>query len=458
MIFISYSRQDGEFVSRLIQDLEQRGYNVWIDRDDIRGGAAWRASISQAMRDCAAVVAVLSTHSAQSENVARELALADQHRRPIVPISIEPCSIPATMEYQLAGLQTIDFTEASFSESLSNLLQAIESLTPGAASDAQPVEPAAALRSALPATQEPSPELSKKSWLPTNRLLTVAAGFFVVTCLLLIINRSGILGRIKSALLPPSDGMLEPSSKSSSADRKKEYPLILATNSEVRVGVATYRILVAELDSYGANVGGDSFRLLVDGIPLSPTKYPIEAIAAQTAKDFDIEFVISAKANDVVLQLGDVGRENTRIPIDLKATVPGGPARDAPPPPPDTRKYPVTLAADGEARVGEIKYTILTAQLDHYDMDRRTLRLSIRITTSKESRAVSVGGDSFRLLVDGLPLPPQKYPSEVLAAESSRVFDIEFVIPATAGSAILQVGYVRGETSRIPIDLRAMKI
>ena len=129
-IFISYSRRDSEFVDRLIPELEERGFDVWIDRQDIRGGSAWRASISQAMRQCRAVVFVLSPRSAASDNVAKELSLADDHRRPIVPISLEPCPIPAALDFQLAGLQIVDFTQAGFSDSVSQLVQALHALIP----------------------------------------------------------------------------------------------------------------------------------------------------------------------------------------------------------------------------------------------------------------------------------------------------------------------------------------
>ena len=41
--FISYSRADSAFADKLGEDLEKRGIAVWIDRESIEGGAAWRA-------------------------------------------------------------------------------------------------------------------------------------------------------------------------------------------------------------------------------------------------------------------------------------------------------------------------------------------------------------------------------------------------------------------------------
>jgi hypothetical protein len=130
-IFVSYSRRDSEFADRLIRELEERGFDAWVDREDIRGGTAWRESISQAMRQCQAVIVVLSPRSAASPNVAKELSLADHHKRPIIPVSLEPFAIPAALEFQLAGLQMIDFTQAGFSDSVDKVVQALDTLSPG---------------------------------------------------------------------------------------------------------------------------------------------------------------------------------------------------------------------------------------------------------------------------------------------------------------------------------------
>jgi len=44
-VFISYSREDEEFVLKLKDELEERGFPIWLDTGGIRAGEAWRASI-----------------------------------------------------------------------------------------------------------------------------------------------------------------------------------------------------------------------------------------------------------------------------------------------------------------------------------------------------------------------------------------------------------------------------
>jgi hypothetical protein len=130
-VFLSYARRDQAFVDRLVTALEARGVNVWVDREDIPGGAAWESAIGEALAASSAVLVVLSPACATSEYVPRELSLAEKYDRPIVPILHEPWeSSPDTagvrrIEFQLAGLQHVDFTGQRFEQGLEALLRAI---------------------------------------------------------------------------------------------------------------------------------------------------------------------------------------------------------------------------------------------------------------------------------------------------------------------------------------------
>ena len=47
--FVSYSREDSEFVLRLARDLKAAGANVWLDQLDIQPGHAWDSMIESAL-------------------------------------------------------------------------------------------------------------------------------------------------------------------------------------------------------------------------------------------------------------------------------------------------------------------------------------------------------------------------------------------------------------------------
>ena len=85
-IFISYSRRDSEFVDRLREALDARHFTVWVDREDIRGGDEWRAAISAAIRSSEFFLLVLTSDSAGSDSVKKELTLAEHAGCNILPI------------------------------------------------------------------------------------------------------------------------------------------------------------------------------------------------------------------------------------------------------------------------------------------------------------------------------------------------------------------------------------
>ena len=126
-IFISYARKDSAFVVPLIRDIEDHDLDVWVDREDIYGGAAWQREISLAIRGCRSMVVVLSPNAVSSRNVMKELSLADGHEKPIIPVMYQQCSIPPEAEYQLAGLQIVDFSYRDRHTALGELLEALGS-------------------------------------------------------------------------------------------------------------------------------------------------------------------------------------------------------------------------------------------------------------------------------------------------------------------------------------------
>lgn len=147
-VFVSYSRRDQPFVDRLTRELEHGGFNTWIDRDDIPGGEAWEATITRAVRESAGLVVVLSPASAASEYVPKELSLADKFNRPVVPVLHQPWDDTADSErarrldFQLAGLQYVDFANQPFAAGMEDLLRALRREggdRPGAPPTAEPV-------------------------------------------------------------------------------------------------------------------------------------------------------------------------------------------------------------------------------------------------------------------------------------------------------------------------------
>jgi hypothetical protein len=124
-IFISYSRRDTEIVDSIVQAMQDAGLDVWIDRHDIQAGNTWRVQIVQAIDTCDAFVLMLSLSSAASDNVRKEIDLAQDSGRTIFPIILEPVRLPAEIRYQLAGLQFIDMQVLGRETAVSQLVSTV---------------------------------------------------------------------------------------------------------------------------------------------------------------------------------------------------------------------------------------------------------------------------------------------------------------------------------------------
>ena len=87
-VFVSYSRSDKGFVSRLADDLEGRGKNVWIDVDGIRDGEKFPEALRRAIEGSDAFVFVISPDSVTSEYCEQEVAHAAELNKRIVPLAL----------------------------------------------------------------------------------------------------------------------------------------------------------------------------------------------------------------------------------------------------------------------------------------------------------------------------------------------------------------------------------
>jgi len=85
-VFISYSRNDMEFVDRLQMALAAHGVEALVDRDHIEKSEPWWARITQLITEADTIVFVLSPGSIDSKICMDEVAFADKLNKRFVPI------------------------------------------------------------------------------------------------------------------------------------------------------------------------------------------------------------------------------------------------------------------------------------------------------------------------------------------------------------------------------------
>jgi hypothetical protein len=108
MIFFSYSRADGsEFALRLATDLKKKGFDVWIDQQDIRAGQEWDTEIEKALESCDCVLFVETEKSVVSNNVLDEVYYALENNKKVIPLIYVDSRTP----FRINRLQHINFTK-----------------------------------------------------------------------------------------------------------------------------------------------------------------------------------------------------------------------------------------------------------------------------------------------------------------------------------------------------------
>jgi len=89
-VFISYSRDDLEFVEQLDAALNACGFECIIDREGISGGEKWKLRLGNMISEADTVVFVLSPTSARSEICAWEVEEAARLGKRILPVNCRP--------------------------------------------------------------------------------------------------------------------------------------------------------------------------------------------------------------------------------------------------------------------------------------------------------------------------------------------------------------------------------
>ena len=110
-VFLSYSSLERSKAETLRKKLEADGHSVWIDVTGIDPAVHWESEISKAIENCSVFILLVSRNSVSSHNVLKEVTLASELKKQIIPVNIENVDLPHDFRFQLAGLQHVGITE-----------------------------------------------------------------------------------------------------------------------------------------------------------------------------------------------------------------------------------------------------------------------------------------------------------------------------------------------------------
>lgn len=104
-VFISYQRASARIAQRLRRDLEQEGFEVWLDTEQIRHTQQWSWTIDQALRTADRLVLLLTEAANTSPEVFNEWFYFYQHHRPLHVVRLDSCD----PHYQLLPFQRLEW-------------------------------------------------------------------------------------------------------------------------------------------------------------------------------------------------------------------------------------------------------------------------------------------------------------------------------------------------------------
>jgi hypothetical protein len=93
-IFMSHSSVDREFTTLLAERLTEAGFHCWVDINDIPDGSTWPREIEKAVRDCGALIVVMTKDARDSEWVERETLLGMSLRKPLFILRVDDTPLP----------------------------------------------------------------------------------------------------------------------------------------------------------------------------------------------------------------------------------------------------------------------------------------------------------------------------------------------------------------------------
>lgn len=124
-IFISYSRRDQEFVTRLASDLNEHVAFVWFDRSTIQPGQKWHDEIMDGIRECKAFILVLSPDAMESRYVRDEVNKALELGKTIFPVIYRPAKWSGEFEALVRDVQTLDLRSGSYTDNFQKLVDGL---------------------------------------------------------------------------------------------------------------------------------------------------------------------------------------------------------------------------------------------------------------------------------------------------------------------------------------------
>jgi len=107
-VFISHASKNFKLADEIRSRLESIGIECWIAPRDIPLCSSYGEEITNAIKNCVAVVFVLTEQANASKAVANELEMAFRFQRLIVPVRVQPIEPASSLAFFVNNVQWVD--------------------------------------------------------------------------------------------------------------------------------------------------------------------------------------------------------------------------------------------------------------------------------------------------------------------------------------------------------------
>ena len=298
LTFISYSRVDSGFATKLATDLRKAGINIWFDQFDIPAGTRWDNEIQKALQSAGTVLVILSPSSAASNNVLDEVDFAIDHNKRLIPVMLTECTVPVRM----GRFQYVDFIN-DYHKGFDELVKELgEQRQPEGYHNPRPYVP----------VEKSFPSPKRRS----NTVVLLAGGIIALIVILFAvkpwtknkaeqaitpIQEKERLDQQKAASTPSLSVSYSPS-KIVAPEYSFQLNILNAQAEKLNDKmVLTIAVKAVSESPYGYGIGTGHFRVKIGEDKFAPDNFYSEAIPGFSFKTFDIIFSLPANVNQFEL-------------------------------------------------------------------------------------------------------------------------------------------------------------
>jgi len=125
-VFISYSFDDQEDAEYVVNTLTTKyGLSCWICTSDIAKDAKYKEKITEAIENSQVVVLIQSKSAVESDQIPKEIGIALEEDKKIIPFRIDSAKLKKELRYDLTGVEYIDATIPTKEQRIYDLAKSI---------------------------------------------------------------------------------------------------------------------------------------------------------------------------------------------------------------------------------------------------------------------------------------------------------------------------------------------